>query len=338
MSGIAVAYFDGRRATPHAARLSFDPDGQARVEYDGLCRSYRAAELQIGDRVGQRSPRRIEFPDGAIAHVEPDAAADELLDRQAGSGSGWLRRMEARWPHAVVALALCVVAVLAFVRYGLPAAASAAADRVPPAVERQLGERAFAAIDEDWLAPSALDGARRESLRAGFRDRIAAHAGGLQLRLEFRSGEKIGPNAFALPGGIVVVTDELVLLARQDDEVLMVLAHEVGHVAGRHSLRQLFEGLGLTAVLSALTGDLSGPASLAAALPAVLAEAAFSRRDEREADAFAFAWADAAGVPRTRMTDLLQRIEEAEGQDGWPTYLSTHPATEERANAARAPR
>ncbi len=337
MSGIAVVFYDGRRSAPRRARLHLDVTGLARIELADGDRSYRIAELVIGDRVGARSPRQIEFPDGALAHVEPDARSDALLDRIAGQ-SGWVRRLEARWPQAVAALALAILAAFGFVRYGLPALAAAAAGRVPADIERQVGERALREIDEDWLEPSALDRQRQAGLRADFERRIASRAEGGAVRLEFRAGGEIGPNALALPGGIVIMTDELVAQAQHDDELMMVLAHEAGHVAHRHTLRQVFESLGLAAVLTVLTGDLSGPASLAAALPAVLAQAAFSRRDEREADAYAFGWADAAGVPRTRMTDLLERLDKSTGGGDWPTYLSTHPSSSERAAAARAGR
>jgi predicted Zn-dependent protease len=338
VSGIAIVFYDGRRSAPAAARLMLDTAGQAHVDLPDGRRSYVTAELRIGDRVGLRSPRLIEFPDGALAHVDPDPQADAWLDAASGRGSGWVRRMEARWPAAIAALAVSALAVFAFLRWGLPGLAQAAAARVPPAMERRIGERAMQEIDEQWFGRSTLEPRRQSALREAFERRVAARAANPDLRLEFRAGGDAGPNAFALPGGIIVVTDELVEAARHDDEVMMVLAHEVGHVVHRHTMRQVFESLGLTAVLTTLTGDLSGPASLAAALPAVLTQAAFSRRDEREADAHAFAWSDAEGVPRTRMTDLLERIERETGGGGWPTYLSTHPSSAERAAAARAPR
>ena len=291
------------------------------------------------DRVGAANPREIEFPDGALAHVAPDKGADATLDAAAGPGRGWVRRLESAWPYALGALVICSLAIAAFMHWGLPALAASAARQVPPATERDIGERALAEIDEEWLEPSKLDARERERLDAAFRDRIADDAPpGVELRLEFRAGEMVGPNAFALPGGIVVVTDELVEFAEHDDEVLAVLAHEVGHVLAQHSLRQLFESLGVTLVMTTLTGDLSGPASLASAAPAVLLQSRYSRRDEREADAFAFAWSARHGVPPTRMTDLLQRIEAKLGDGGLPSILSTHPSSRERAESARSER
>ena len=56
-----------------------------------------------------------------------------------------------------------------------------------------------------------------------------------RYRLELRSGEALGANALALPSGIVIMTDDLVALAKSDDEIGAVMAHELGHVRGRHA-------------------------------------------------------------------------------------------------------
>jgi len=338
MKRIAATYFDGRISAPRSVELLFG-DGRVRVALPDGERSCLVAALRIRDRVGAANPREIEFPDGALAQIAPDAEADAWLDAAAHRGHGWLRRAEGRWSHALVALAIGVLAVIAFMRFGIPALAALAAERVPPSIDRQIGERALRQIDDEWLRPSTLEPARQAELRLAYESRVAPPLqGDARHQLEFRGGGPVGANALALPGGIVVVTDELVRLAEHDDEILIVLAHETGHVTERHTLRQIFESLGITFIFAALTGDLSGPASLAAALPAVLMQAGYSRRDEREADGYAFAWADLHGVPRTRMTDLLKRVEKAEGDGEWPPFLSTHPSSEERAEHARAKR
>lgn len=339
MTRIRATFYDGRTSTPKEATLDFSSPGSVGVEAGAGDRRYALETIRVRDRVGARSPREIEFPDGALAHVAPDAEADRVLDRIGGHGAGWIRRLESKWRHAAAALVTCALAIASLVHWGIPALAEVAAQRVPHSLERSIGERSLAGLDEDWLAPSILPAARRAGLRRAFRERIVADrpAHG-DLRLEFRAGGIIGPNALALPGGIVVVTDELVGLAEHDDEILAVLAHETGHVVARHTMRQVFESLGVTVIVTTLTGDLSGFSSVAAAVPAVLVQAAYSRRDEREADAYAFGWSERQGVPRSRMTDLLERIEAQEGGGDWPAYFSTHPSTKERAEAARSPR
>ena len=98
-------------------------------------------------------------------------------------------------------------------------------------------------MDSVFFEPSQLHPARQAKLRSQFSSMQRELGDGPKLRLELRhGGSEIGPNAFALPAGIVVVTDELVLLAQHDEEIESVLAHEIGHVMHRHSLRMLLQG------------------------------------------------------------------------------------------------
>lgn len=335
MTTTAVQFYDGRTSAPCEARLHVEPGGTFRVELASGERRYAIAESRIHDRVGAQAPRSIEFPDGAVAHVPPDAALDQHLDALHGTRqAGRLRRLESRWPLVLGALALSAALLAGFVFLALPALAALISERVPHRFEAEIGARALAQLDDDWLGPSQLPAGRQRELADAFRQRIATQVGHPGLALEFRAGRRVGPNALALPGGVIVLTDGLVELAAHDDELLAVMAHETGHVLGRHGLKAILEGLGVTLVVTVVTGDLSGPASLAVAVPAVLLHAGYSRRYEREADAWALAWADANGVARTRLVDLLERIESAQGSSPLPGLLSTHPETAERARAA----
>ncbi len=336
MTEIGALFYDGRTSAPREARLRFDPDGNLRIALPTEERRYRITEIRISDRVGAAATRPIEFPDGAVAHVAPDVDVDRMLDSLNGArAAGWLRRIEGRWHYALASLALCLAAAIGFAVYGLPALARVVTDRIPASVEAKIGIEGLARLDDGWFESSKLPAERQEELRAAFQQSVAGQVEpGIPLRLEFRSSERIGANALALPGGIIVMTDDLVGLAEHDEELLAVLAHEAGHVAGRHSLQRLTQSLGMALILTALTGDMVGPGSLIAALPAVVTQAEYSRRNEREADAFAFRWADERGIDRRRLTDLLARVEAAQGGLSLPTLFSTHPSTAERERAA----
>ncbi len=79
---------------------------------------------------------------------------------------------------------------------------------------------------------------------------------GRDYAIRFRAS-KIGPNALALPGGVIYVTDELVELAPDDDAVIGVLAHELGHIEQRHLMRRLFASAAVGAAAAVLFGDVS---------------------------------------------------------------------------------
>jgi Zn-dependent protease with chaperone function len=233
---------------------------------------------------------------------------------------GWL-------PVAAVAIVVALVLVYMF---GIPMLADALAHRLPAGLTTHLGDQALAALDQQVFAPSAIPRDRQHAIDAAF-GRLRMPPGTIgTYGLEFRKSDPIGANAMALPSGTIVVTDDLITLAHEDSEILGVLAHEAGHVEHRHGLRGMLQNSLLSLALAWIVGDMS---SIAAAAPAALLEANYSRDLEREADAFAIRVLDANDIPRAHLVDMLRRLEtsaKASGIAGGLKYLSTHPATAER--------
>jgi predicted Zn-dependent protease len=149
------------------------------------------------------------------------------------------------------------------------------------------------------------------------------------------------PNAFAIPGGYVYITRQLLALMNDEAELAFVMGHEVGHVAAQHSQkrqsRSMLTGLG-AAILGAVTGsDIVG--SLANT-GAQLYTAGFSREQERQADSLGLRYLAAAGYDPLASADILKALEDQTSLDarlagartGQPGWLSTHPATDERVS------
>lgn len=144
-------------------------------------------------------------------------------------------------------------------------------------------------------------------------------------------------NAFALPGGHIVVHSAVILKAKRAEEVLGVLAHEIAHVTHRHTVKQLFSVLGLYFVFDVVFGNIAGTlAALTQAAPYLLQQG-FSRAYEDEADRDGFQYLVKANIDPSGMVDFFKRIAEEENAN--PTiatiekqlnFLSTHPGTDER--------
>jgi Zn-dependent protease with chaperone function len=228
---------------------------------------------------------------------------------------------------------------MSFLRYGVPLLAERAAKALPPATEISMGKEVLTTLDRVLMKPSTLKRERRDELSALFM-RVAGREGdAASYRLEFRSCPVVGANALALPSGIVIITDDLVKLAKHDDEIAAILAHELGHVRGRHVLRHIFQSSAAGLIVASLTGDLASITSMAATLPTLLVDASFSREFEREADDAAIAWMKSSGVPPRRYAEILGRLQaelnvkhgKAAGDGNMVrNYLSTHPDTGER--------
>jgi Zn-dependent protease with chaperone function len=198
------------------------------------------------------------------------------------------------------------------------------------AVAESLSTSTLAALDRDMFQPSAMPSARQQDIQSKFRSLKMPAGSTSTYRLEFRKSDEIGANAMALPSGIIVVTDGLVALAEDDREILGVLAHEAGHVEHKHGLRGILQNSLIGMVVAWVVGDVS---SIAAAAPAALLEASYSRDLEREADAFAIDVLALNDVQLRYLAAMLRRLESASSASGMSSalrYLSTHPATDER--------
>jgi predicted Zn-dependent protease len=131
----------------------------------------------------------------------------------------------------------------------------------------------------------------------------------------------------------VVLTDELLAQFPEADVRAGVLAHELGHVAGEHGLRQMYRSLGVAGLVALLAGE-TGPVLEDALLEGgVLLSLTHSRGHERAADAYGLALAEAAGYDPAGLVHFLERVAEDMGEG--PSWASTHPATAGRVEAAR---
>jgi beta-barrel assembly-enhancing protease len=135
-------------------------------------------------------------------------------------------------------------------------------------------------------------------------------------------------NAFALPGGFVSVNFGLLEQATSGEEVLGVLAHEIGHVHLRHGTRRIVRELGAAFAVNALFGgtDLSVPTALFASF----ASSAYDRDQETEADDAAVAALRRAGIDPLGMSRFFARLAKDDALR-LPELLSTHPDPGDRA-------
>lgn len=289
----------------------------------------------------RRAPRTLVVDLGAHGSLElDDVAGWQAALAQAGARPALAQRMQTRWRVFLAVLLLAGAGLWAFYRWGTPWAATQLTRQVPLHWETSLTERALHDLDSHWLKPSRLPAARQAELRARF-DALARQVDpqmrryrgyGPQLNLQFRNG--FGANAFALPGGTIVMTDGLVEAAARrglpDDALVGVLAHEIGHVMHRHTTRMVVEQGVLNVGLGLALGDVSTLVSFGSSL---LTGLAYRRSHETEADCFAVALMRKAQLPTGPMAELLVQLDAPTGSASASTasLLSSHPETAQRA-------
>jgi predicted Zn-dependent protease len=139
-------------------------------------------------------------------------------------------------------------------------------------------------------------------------------------------------NAFTLPGGNIVIYSGLLKFCNTPEELAAVLAHELGHAQKRHVITKLVNELGITFVLSVMTG---GNRTLIRELFRTVLSGSFSREQEKEADSFGFNLLEKASIEPSTFSDFFRRLSKEKEEDGkMAEMLNTHPNNSSRIRAA----
>ena len=142
------------------------------------------------------------------------------------------------------------------------------------------------------------------------------------------------PNAFALPGGRVVVNKGLLTLMDKPEELLGVLGHELAHQTKRHAIRKRISAAGPLVLFGVFLHSNNGPGNLLAMGSGLMVYQGFSQAYETEADDGGWDYLVAANIDPRGMIEAFKKLEESEGKAGGgsfgPQALQSHPATQKR--------
>ena len=290
--------------------------------------------IDISPRVGS-IPRELAFPDGSLFETPDNDGIDAVLRAHHKRGWSLVHWLEQFRPRLIGITAAAVFLAYGTYRLALPALVELAVAITPSAVPRVMSQSTLQALDQTTFSASTLPQEQQQAIRDAFA-KIAAHAEGSpeDYTLNFRGGGYIGPNAFALPDGTLVLTDELVKLAGDDTQMITgVLAHEIGHVEHEHSLRQLYRAAGVAGLVMLVAGDVGSAMEDILTQGGGLLALSHSRAAEEEADRRSVELMRAAGLDATAIERFFALLEEKLGDRGGTNMLSTHPGTPERREA-----
>lgn len=293
------------------------------------------------------SLRRIDDPgDATVLRLTPDPEGDERLVLRDAAMAEAIRAVcpdldragpvEVRVWARIAAWGVGAVAsvlLLAFVI--VPALAERLAPMVPPARAAQLGDAVLEQMRPLMGRGGVCEAPAGRAALARMNARLLTHAGiAGQVRVEVWNGGMV--NAFAAPGGRVVILRGLIDAAETPEEVAAVLAHELGHVAARDPLREALRRAGTAGLFGLFVGDVMGGAVVVATAEAALA-ASYSREAETAADAFAHRLLAEAGLPGGALATFFDRVRAGSGDvEGLMRHFASHPDLSGRAEAARA--
>jgi Zn-dependent protease with chaperone function len=319
----------------HAARLVVSGEMvRIMLEDDVVTLQSRVADMTVSDRIG-RIPRRLTFEDGSLFETANNDAIDMLLRAHGADRRGWIAELERFHPRLIAFAAAVFLFAWLIYRYAIPVLVEIAVLVTPPVVPQMMSSGTLSSLDQAVFSPSTLPAVEQNEIRAKF-EAIASHTtrGAANYKLNFRKGGYIGPNAFALPDGTLVITDELIRLAGKDQEMILgVLAHEIGHVEKDHSLRQLYRAAGTAGLIMLVAGDVGSAGEEILTDGAALLSLSYSRSAEAEADRISAELMAKAGHDPAAIGRFFALLEKTLGDRAETSMLSTHPGTPERRQA-----
>ncbi len=350
--------------------MTATPDTLPADHFDGVSARARRVQLHISeqalhiDGLGERLRlpiAEVQWPErtrhGArVAHLRSGGSLQAL---DAGAWDAWLRRAgvdesavvsaQQSWRSTLVATLLLLALAAAGFQWGVPWLTRGVLAALPAAADQAVGDAVLSSLDGVLLLPSSVPAARQQALRETLARAMAHDPSPVVHTLRFHTSPKtskaadaktrLGANAFALPGGTVVVTDEMLeLLQGRDDVLIGVLGHELGHVRRRHGMRLLIQASLIGAASSIAWGDFS---TVLATAPALLGQSAYSRDFEREADTDAIVFLRSNGLSPAVMVELFERLGQSRAPKGTEPpapgkgfdlgiALASHPADAER--------
>ena len=245
--------------------------------------------------------------------------------------------MRRRWPRVAFWAAAALGSIYVMVFHLVPALADQMATLIPPEAEIAMGEKMseeFADLLSPGEARFCSSPAGDQALAAMTARLEGAAASHVPLTVRVLDHRMV--NAFALPGGQIVIFRGLLRRADTPEEVAGVLAHEIGHVVARDPTRLTLRSAGSAGLLGLLLGDFTG-ATVTVALSEALLRSGYQREAEAEADAFAARLFAAEKLPTGPFAGFFRKLKDDGAEPGGLlSHLSTHPDLAGRAEATEA--
>lgn len=304
-------FIDGKTSKRRSCDLVFDT-GNIEINYLGDDENQQQAIWDI-DRIRKIDVRTSsnalkygDFPHEAL-ELASGRDFDLIIERYPEASfhqSTYNKFAALGWKGLVFAVAAVVAVSLLFFFYGAPALAEGFARTIPEEYETYIGEN----LQETYLQYQEIDTIKSEQIQRFFKE--LHYQSEYDISIVVVDSDIV--NAFALPGGFIVVYSGILDIMEDDGELAALLAHEVSHINGRHSLRTMSRNLSTYLLLSILTGDVGGFSSVLIENSSLISSLSFSRNLEKDADLDGLKLMTNARIDPIGMVELFRRFEDVE--------------------------
>lgn len=325
---LPALYFDGQVLKGTAVSVSNNA-GQLVFFVDDTKHSVALSSIKRAESFGN-APIVLELPGGATLEFKREDCTGTLQSWNLFS-LNWFEKIQYHPTQWLFISLVSIALVIGLYGQGLPLISKWIAFATPQAKVSELMGDVLTELDGFIFDPSKLNDATKATHQQQLNLLIAGKAELSHVKLAFRSS-KIGPNAFALPDGTIVLTDEL-LDVLPAETIPGVLAHELGHVELRHMTRRMLQNALIGTAIAIFSGDVS---VLISTLGTQLVAQHYSREFELEADLFAIELFVKQGRDLAALELLHEKLGSLnDGASRNSSYLSSHPGADERIQLIR---
>jgi Zn-dependent protease with chaperone function len=304
-----IDFFDGTSGLAHEAKV-YAHNSSLIIYANG--KTHTIAAQDVHPTLSTPNARRfINLPNNMALEFHDNTDAEQLLNTlnaQHLKPMRWFDRNYRSWSFISSAAAVFIALIAGLYFFILPIVANNIAYALPTDLLNRVSQESIQQGQEaGYLKPSQLSAARQAQILQAF-NALKKPDTQIPFKLHFYSAPDIGPNAFALPSGDVVLLDELVNITTKDEQIMGVLSHELGHVAHRHTMRGIVQNGIVGFAVAAWLGDY-GNAVLNVGASALFSQK-YSRDFEREADQYAIKMMKMNHMSPAALADLFVIMEQ----------------------------
>lgn len=325
-------YLDGRNATRHPITIQLTATALHILKTDGNTIHWPYGEIVQTQGVYEGEQVRLEYGGPLPQTVIVDDSEFFTAMQQAGAQKATHLHNPQQRPLRLRLTILAGIVLLGvtagFYAWGIPGLAQFLAPHIPVSWEERLGTSVL-----EQLAPPADRCVDQNRLRAleSIVTRLSRTTPDSPYHIRLTVLDRPAINAFALPGGYVVVFRGLLEATETPEQLAAVLAHEFQHIYKQHSTRAMIEQVSTSLLIAAVSGDFTGGLAYGIEGARVLGMLRYSRLHEDEADREGLRLLQAVGIDPAEMIAFYRIMEVQDPHDvAASSYLSTHPNTNDR--------
>lgn len=317
-------YYDGKTAERHEVEVQLSPDS-LEIKKTGDVIHWRYDEVAQTQGGHDGEPVRLERGEEALIIREAGfiTSLKEMVPRFGSSFYGPEKKVKKLVWIPLAALLTLLIGFSVY-QWAIPWAAEFAAENVPPSIEDRLGSTFVKGI-KDVAPECSSPEAHKYTSEIVNRLGAAALPNPYHFKIYILKSKTV--NAFALPGGHIVVFSGLIEKTKSPEELAGVLAHEMQHVLKKHTTKGMFQDMSTGLLLKLVFGDIQGASNAAH----VFGKIRYTKTLEEEADKSGADLLIKANIDPQGMIDLFKGFgENGKTESELLKYISTHPLTNER--------